>query len=65
VLDQAFGTPLSQTDANGLVTRWRYDGFGRRTLEQRPDGTGTRWVYDPCVQVSCPPNGADTPRRAV
>jgi RHS repeat-associated protein len=53
VLDQAFGTPLSQSDTNGLTTRWRYDGLGRKTLEQRPDGTGKRWVYDRCVLASC------------
>lgn len=31
VQDTAFGRPLSRTDANGLATRWRYDGFGRKT----------------------------------
>jgi YD repeat-containing protein len=46
VQDTAFGTPLSRSDANGLVTRWRYDGFGRKTLEQEPDGSGT-----PCPQA--------------
>ena len=59
VLDTGFGTPLSQTDANGLVTRWRYDGFGRKTLEQEPDGGGTRWLYETCDVggLTCPSAG--------
>ena len=62
VQDTAFGTPLSRTDANGLVTRWRYDGFGRKVLEQEPDGGGTRWVYEYCTDpgATCPPAGAAT-----
>jgi len=54
-LDPRFGTTLSVTDANGLVTKIRYDGLGRKTLEQRPDGNGTRWIYQACGgAVSCP-----------
>jgi RHS repeat-associated protein len=59
VQDTAFGTPLSRSDANGLVTRWRYDGFGRKTLEQEPDGSGTRWLYETCnvdSATTCPPD---------
>jgi RHS repeat-associated protein len=48
VVDPRFGTPLSVTDANGRVTRYRYDALGRKTLEQRPDGNGTRWLYQQC-----------------
>jgi YD repeat-containing protein len=54
-LDPRFGTTLSVTDANGLVTKIRYDGLGRKTLEQHPDGNGTRWLYQLCGgTVVCP-----------
>ncbi len=38
--DQNFGVPLSQTDPNGLVTTWTYDGFGRVTGQELP-GVGS------------------------
>jgi len=54
-LDPRFGTTLSVTDANGLITKVRYDGLGRKTLEQHPDGNGTRWIYQACGgAVVCP-----------
>jgi RHS repeat-associated protein len=39
--DPRLGTLTKWTDPNGLVTEWRYDGFGRLRLEKRPDGTQT------------------------
>jgi RHS repeat-associated protein len=47
-VEPRFGGTLSVTDANGLVTRYRYDGLGRKLLAQGPDGNGTRWVYEYC-----------------
>jgi len=35
-------------DPNGLTTSWGYDGFGRKTLETRPDSTYTQWTYNDC-----------------
>ncbi len=46
-----FGLPVKSTDANGLVTAWAYDAMGRKVIEKRPDGTGTRWTYEYCVGV--------------
>ncbi|MDC3982187.1 RHS repeat-associated core domain-containing protein [Polyangium jinanense] len=40
--DPGLGVLAKLTDPNGLVTKWTHDGFGRRTLEERPDGTTTR-----------------------
>ncbi|MDR7123162.1 RHS repeat domain-containing protein, partial [Rheinheimera soli] len=39
----AYGVPSSSTDANGLVTTYQYDAFGRMTQQQEP-ATGTRYV---------------------
>ena len=39
--DTALGALTRLTDPNGLVTEWKYDGFGRLGLEKRPDGTQT------------------------
>ncbi|KYF61036.1 type IV secretion protein Rhs [Sorangium cellulosum] len=39
--DAGHGALLEREDPNGLVTEWRYDGFGRLGLEIRPDGTQT------------------------
>jgi RHS repeat-associated protein len=39
--DAGLGVMLSLTDENQLTTTWKYDGFGRRTLETRPDTTET------------------------
>ena len=40
--------PLSETAVGGLTTSWQYDVFGRRTREDRPDGTHTTFTVDPC-----------------
>ena len=46
------GTLTSMTDPNGLQTTWQYDVFGRRTQENRPDGTDTTVSYNDCSSVS-------------
>ena len=57
--DPRFGTPTSHTGPNGLTTTWSYDGFGRKILEVRPDGTQSKFVYSFCSgtaggTASCP-----------
>jgi len=39
--DPVFGTLTVHKDPNALVTKWAYDGFGRRVREVRPDGSET------------------------
>ncbi len=58
--DARFGVATSHTGPNGLTTTWSYDGFGRRTLEVRADGTRTSWTYLFCSGV----NGGTATRRA-
>jgi RHS repeat-associated protein len=41
VFDAGLGVMLSLVDENQLKTEWKYDGFGRRILETRPDTTTT------------------------
>lgn len=50
--DARFGVIASLIGPNALTTRWAYDDFGRRVLEERADGTGTRWRYEYCEGVS-------------
>lgn len=52
VSDGRFGGVTSQTGPNGLLTQWVYDGLGRKILERRPDGTGTKWEYAYCAGVA-------------
>lgn len=52
VSDGRFGGVTSHTGPNGLMTQWVYDGFGRKILERRPDGTGTKWDYAYCTGVA-------------
>jgi RHS repeat-associated protein len=44
-----FGVPISSVDPNGDTTSWAYDGFGRKTQENRPDTTYTIWQYNDCA----------------
>jgi len=48
-----FGVEASATDPNGVVVSWLYDNFGRRTRENRADGTYTTLVYEDCVAATC------------
>ncbi len=43
---QGFGVPSSQTGPNGLTTSWQFDNLGRKSREDRPDGTHTIWTYN-------------------
>lgn len=54
--DARFGAITSLTGPNGLTTTWVYDGFGRKTRENRADGTYTTWAYLLCTDVgaNCP-----------
>lgn len=57
--DGRFGVVTGLTGPNQLTTGWAYDDFGRKLLEKRADGNGTRWQYDYCTSVaggtlSCP-----------
>ncbi len=53
--------PNALTDAAGapVFTRWKYSPLGRKVLEARPDGNGTKWVYATCG-TSCPVVGEYT-----
>ena len=42
------GLVSSETDPNGIVTSWLYDGYGRKIQERRPDGTSTSWNFWSC-----------------
>jgi len=46
--DARFGGATSLTGPNGLTTQWQYDGFGRKILEIRADGTRTKIDYLYC-----------------
>ncbi|MEK6747725.1 MAG: toxin TcdB middle/N-terminal domain-containing protein, partial [Pseudomonadota bacterium] len=46
--DPRFGSVTKLTGPNGLATQWQYDGFGRKVLETRADGTTTRWDFLAC-----------------
>ncbi|WP_326543927.1 Ig-like domain-containing protein [Pseudorhodoferax sp.] len=54
--DAGTGQVLMQRDANALDTTWAYDAWGRKTREDRPDGTATTWAYRQCVNTCL--NGA-------
>lgn len=42
------GVLSSETDPNGIQVSWLYDAWGRKTQENRPDGTYTQWQYTDC-----------------
>lgn len=46
ITSETLGVPLSKTDSNGSRTTLSYDGFGRLTREDRPDGTSRRLTYE-------------------
>jgi RHS repeat-associated protein len=50
--DPRFGAVTSLVGPNGLTTSWGYDSFGRKTIEQRADGTSTQWAYKLCTDAS-------------
>ncbi|MBL8957339.1 MAG: hypothetical protein JNK82_41585 [Myxococcaceae bacterium] len=43
--DRALGVPLTTVDANGLVSQFQHDGFGRLRRVTRPDGVVTQTDY--------------------
>jgi RHS repeat-associated protein len=46
-----FAVPISSVDPNGDTTSWTYDGFGRKTQENRPDTTSTILQYNDCAST--------------
>lgn len=64
VYDMHFGTLLSLKGPNGLTTAYTYDVFGRKTKEQRADGTQTTWSYNNCDPYLCSSAGGE-PRTFV
>ena len=51
--DPKWGAVLTQTDPNGISLSSGYDGFGRKILETRPDGTTASITYAACDAI-CP-----------
>ncbi|MDH0863144.1 RHS repeat-associated core domain-containing protein [Mitsuaria sp. GD03876] len=55
--DPAFGGMTMRVDPNGWVTRWEYDGLGRKTVERRGYASETattytdytQWTYEACT----------------
>jgi len=50
--DAATGQQTSLVDFNHLTTNWKVDAWGRKTEEDRPDGTSSTFAYRRCVD-SC------------
>jgi RHS repeat-associated protein len=48
-----FGALQTVSDPNVFLTEWQIDDFGRRTREDRPDGTATVWTYARCATPPC------------
>ena len=53
--DPRFGTLATLTGPNLLTTTWQVDNFGRKTREDRADGTKSTWTYVFC-DAACPGN---------
>jgi YD repeat-containing protein len=51
--NSGFGVPSSHTGPNGLTTSWKYDTFGRKILEVRPDGNQTAFGFYYCTNSGC------------
>ncbi|MDT4818979.1 YD repeat (two copies) [compost metagenome] len=64
--DYANGYLLSETDPNGLVSRYQYDILGRVVASLLPDGSKTLTTYASCAgDSSCPARGAFAVKTAV
>ncbi len=50
--DPRFGRTANDIDPNGISTATAYDGFGRKVLESKADGTGVRYSYALCAGVA-------------
>ncbi|MDG5974810.1 hypothetical protein H010_06065 [Hydrogenophaga taeniospiralis CCUG 15921] len=46
--DPRYGKMTKLIGPNGGITTWAYDSFGRKTRENRADGTYTVWEYKLC-----------------
>jgi len=62
VNEPAFGSLATVVDFNMHNSTFKIDGFGRKVLESRPDGTGKAWTYKYCTTSpggteSCPTVG--------
>ncbi|MDE0373594.1 MAG: FG-GAP-like repeat-containing protein, partial [Rhodospirillales bacterium] len=55
--DGKFGVVTKRTDPNNAATSWSYDGFGRVTMETRPDGSKSETVRAWCTAATCPKDG--------
>jgi len=54
--DPKLGGMTSLIGPNGLKTEWKYDSFGRKTREDRADGTWTTITRGMCGITDCPLN---------
>jgi RHS repeat-associated protein len=50
--DYALGVLLTSTDPNGIQVSSNYDGFGRKTRDNAPDGTATTWTLYSCNMIN-------------
>ena len=55
-IDARFGVVKKTTGINGIPTSWDYDGFGRKKVENRIDGSSTTINYQWCT-FDCPIDG--------
>jgi len=52
-IDIRWGVKTAETDLNGLVTSYQYDGFGRLTRQDNPDTSYSVFTHTYCAS-SCP-----------